>query len=394
MNRKETSGPRIGGENFKNSLTSVLAAFFCIIIGLVAGYVVLFIINSENAWENGLLRIMQGGFYDVPYGVGRTLSLGAPLIMTGLSVAFAFKTGLFNIGVAGQYTLGAFGALFCAIVLKLPWWLCLIGSALCGGLWGLIPGLFKAFLNINEVITAIMFNWIGLYLVNEIIYGGGYGAMYDAYNAKTYSINKVSPDSIIPDLGLAELFRQKSATVSIFLAIIVAVVIYIILQKTIFGYELKACGFNKDAARYAGINEKKNIVLSMTIAGMLGGFGAGLYYLSGGVEWSPLNSTALPVMGFNGISVALLASSNPIGTIFSGLFIAHISVGGAYLPSRYFPSEVANVITGIIIYLCAFSMLFKTHISALFKKLFGKGEVSNVNDEPDAEDEKPGKEAN
>ena len=119
-------------------------------------------------------------------------------------------------------------------------------------------------------------------------------------------------------------------------------------KKTTFGYELKAVGLNKNAARYAGINEKKNLVLSMVIAGALAGFGAGLYYLAGVSEWNPLNSTTLPAMGFNGISVALLASSNPIGTIFSALFISHITVGGSFLSTRYYPTEVADLISGII----------------------------------------------
>lgn len=346
-------------------LTTVLAALLCILIGLVCGFLVLVLINPSHAWTEGFSRILQGGFYDAPYGIGKTLANAAPLVMTGLSVAFAFKTGLFNIGAAGQYTLGAFGALYCAIVLHLPWWLCLLASALFGALWGAIPGIFKAYLNINEVITSIMFNWIGLYLVNEIIYKNGTGVMYDSRNTRTWNLRKTEgcAGSVIPDLGMNKLFQTTGTTIAIFLAIVVAILIWVILEKTTFGYELKAVGLNKNAARYAGINEKKNIILSMAIAGALAGFGAGLYYLSGVSEWNPLNSTSLPAMGFNGISVALLASSNPIGTIFSALFISHITVGGSFLSTKYYPTEVADLISGIIIYLCAFSMLFRGKIS-------------------------------
>ena len=349
------------------SVNTVMAALLCILIGLLVGLLVLLIINPEHAWADGFMRIIQGGFYDYPYGVGRTLVNGAPLIMTGLSVAFAFKTGLFNIGAAGQYTLGAYGALYCAIVLHLPWYVGLVASAILGGLWGAIPGLFKAYLNINEVITSIMFNWIGLYLVNEIIYGNGTGVMYDSRNTRTWNLRRLegAEGTIIPDFGLNDMFQTNSTTIAIFLAIVVAIVIWVILDKTTFGYELKAVGLNKNAARYAGINEKKNLVLSMVIAGALAGFGAGLYYLSGVSEWNPLNSTTLPAMGFNGISVALLASSNPIGTIFSALFISHITVGGSFLSTRYYPTEVADLISGIIIYLCAFSMLFRGKIAKL-----------------------------
>ena len=174
----------------------------CIVIGLVIGLIALFIINPEHALVDGFWRILQGGFYDFPYGCGKVLTQTAPLIMTGLSVAFAFKTGLFNIGAAGQYTLGAFGALYFAIVLGMPWWVCLLVSAVFGALWGAIPGIFKAYLNINEVITSIMFNWIGLYLVNEIIYGRGSGVMYDAHNTRTWKLAHQRPagaDSFLRD---------------------------------------------------------------------------------------------------------------------------------------------------------------------------------------------------
>ena len=359
--------------------SSVLAAILCILIGLAVGLIALFIINPEHAWDQGFIRIIQGGFYDFPYGVGRTLTNSAPLIMTGLSVAFAFKTGLFNIGAAGQYTLGAFGALYCALILHLPWYLCLLASALFGAVWGAIPGIFKAYLNINEVITSIMFNWIGLYMVNEIVYARGTGAMYDVKSTRTWKLVDTSPESVIPSAGMSELFHTPSTTIAIFLAIAAAVLIWVILEKTTFGYELKAVGLNKNAARYAGINEKKNIILSMTIAGALAGFGAGLLYLSGGAEWNPLNTTTLPAMGFNGIATALLAASHPIGTIFSSVFISHITVGGSFLPTRYFPPEIADLISGIIIYLCAFAMLFRGVIGRM---LHADKDISDANAEP------------
>ena len=376
------------GAALRQKSSSVLAALLCILIGLIVGLIALVIINPEHAWQQGFLRIIQGGFYDFPYGVGKTLTNSAPLIMTGLSVAFAFKTGLFNIGAAGQYTLGAFGGLYCALILNLPWYVCLLASALFGAVWGAIPGGFKAYLNINEVITSIMFNWIGLYMVNEIIYARGTGAMYDANNTRTWKVADRSPDSLIPSGGMAELFHTPSTTISIFLAIAAAILIWVVLEKTTFGYELKAVGLNKNAARYAGINEKKNIILSMTIAGALAGFGAGLLYLSGGAEWNPLNTTSLPAMGFNGIATALLAASHPIGTIFSSIFISHITVGGSFLPTKYFPAEIADLISGIIIYLCAFAMLFRGLIA---KKMHADKDTPDANAEPAPKAKKEGK---
>ena len=244
-------------EKKKDSILSIAASLLCIAIGLLVGLIILYCINAENAW-NGFARIIQGGFYLRPKGIGSEISQAAPLIMTGLSVAFAFKTGLFNIGAAGQYTVGIFGALFSAIILHMPWYLCLLTAMVCGAVWGAFPGFFKAYFNVNEVITSIMFNWIGLYLVNELMYSTFKG-MYDQKTTRTYKLSSVSPSSLIPDMGLNSIFKTSSTTIAIFIAILIAIIMYIILNKTTFGYELKACGFNKDAAKYAGINERRNI---------------------------------------------------------------------------------------------------------------------------------------
>ncbi|MBR5560063.1 MAG: ABC transporter permease [Clostridia bacterium] len=365
MDNKQGKQSLISRLASSEAFLSVAASLICIVIGLLLGTVVLAIINAEHAIGDGLMVIIKSGMKS-PRNMGTVLANAAPLIMTGLSVGFAFKTGLFNIGAAGQYTLGAFGALYCAIVLQLPWYLCLLAAMLLGALWGAIPGFFKAYMNINEVITSIMFNWIGLYLVNDIMYGKGQSPMYDLATTKTFSLRKAAQGSMIPSCGMSDMFgKLQSVTIAIFIAIFFALLVYVVLGKTAFGYELKACGFNKHAAQYAGVNDKRNIILSMTIAGALAGVGAGLYYLSTVAEWNPQVSTALPALGFNGISAALLACSNPIGTIFSSLFISYITVGGTKLSTQYYTKEIADVITALIIYLCAFSMLFKSRIRAM-----------------------------
>ena len=368
----------------RDGTRSVLASLISILIGLAAGSLIILLIGCFNknlglksAWD-GIRLVVLGPFSTGrnasgaltfgfnPASIGNMLFRATPVILTGLSVAVANKTGLFNIGAAGQYTLGAFGALYCAIVLQLPWYLCLLAAMVLGALWGAIPGFFKAYMNINEVITSIMFNWIGLYMVNDIMYGKGQSPMYDLATTKTYSLRKVAPGSMIPSCGMSDHFgKLQSVTIAIFIAILFAVIVYVVLNKTTFGYELKACGFNKNAAQYAGINDKRNIILSMTIAGALAGVGAGLYYLSTVAEWNPQVSTALPAIGFNGISAALLACSNPIGTVFSSLFISYITVGGTKLSTQYYTKEIADVITALIIYLCAFSMLFRSKIRTL-----------------------------
>ena len=349
---------KLSHNGLQGSVTSVMAALLCILIGLFVGFLVLLAINPAHAWADGFVRILKGGFHDAPYGVGKELANAAPLIMTGLSVGFAFKTGLFNIGAAGQYTLGAYGALYCAIMLKLPWFVCLLVATILGGIWGAIPGFFKAYFNINEVITSIMFNWIGLYLVNELVYQNGTGPMYDVRNTRTLNLGKNADlaQSVIPDFGLNKLFQTNSTTIAIFLAAVVAILIWVVLNKTTFGYELKACGLSRDAAQYAGINSKRNIVLSMVISGALSGIGGGIYYLAGTGQY--VLEKSILGMGFNGIPVALLASSNPIGTIFSALFISYIQVGGAAMQPAY-SSETIDIVIAVIIYLAAFALLMR-----------------------------------
>ena len=356
-----------------SGFVTLCASLVCIVIGLLVGFLVLLLLGGEKAYSDGFKQILLGGFYMMPSGIGKEIVTAVPLIMCGLSVAFAFKTGLFNIGAAGQYTVGAFGGLVFALLLHAPWWLCLIASTVFGAVWGAIPGIFKAYLNVNEVITAIMFNWIGLYGVNTLIYQGGSGPMFNLKTTKTYTLSQAAPQALLPSFnvpvgGKNYFGKMFMPTIGIFIAIGFAVLMWVIINKTTFGYELKACGYNKNAARYAGINEKRCIVLSMTIAGALAGLGAGLFFLSGSKEWEPLVSTALPATGFNGISVALLASSNPIGCIFSAAFISHITVGGGFMTAKLFPSEVSDIISGVVIYLCAFSLLFKSSILKLFRR--------------------------
>ena len=212
---------RLSG-NTVSGFATLLASLECIVLGLVVGYIALLILGAITAaqggsdmtfgellkttWEKGFKAILQGGFFKTAntlgMGVRMEIIQAAPLIMTGLSVAFAFKTGLFNIGAAGQYTVGAFFALYSAIVLKMPWWACLIASMLGGALWGAIPGIFKAYLNVNEVITSIMFNWIGLYAVNTLMYQGGTSVMYNTNTTKTYVLKQVSPGSVLPTFNI------------------------------------------------------------------------------------------------------------------------------------------------------------------------------------------------
>lgn len=344
---------------------SFLASAAAIAIGLVFGFLLLVLFKADKSLY-GLSQILITGFGSTAK-LAKVLYQAAPLIMTGLSVGFAFKTGLFNIGASGQYMLGMFMALYSGIVWQFPWYLALVMAMLGGALWGAMPGLFKAFFNVNEVITSIMFNWIGLFAVNvllaniPVVLADYYGASNPDRTANMDAANKAA---IIPKWGLDSLFGSTYMNISIFMAVLFAVLIYFVLQRTTFGYELKACGYNRNASIYAGINAKRNIVLSMVIAGALSGFGGGLYYLSGTAQYTI--EKLLAAMGFNGIPVALLATSNPIGIIFSALFISYIQVGGEAMQPE-FAKEIVDIIISVIIYLSAFALLLKGLIRKFLK---------------------------
>ncbi|MBB5219584.1 simple sugar transport system permease protein [Treponema rectale] len=349
------------------SFKSIVSAVFCALLGILAGFIVLLFINAEHAGE-GIQTILLN-FLNFPTGdlilenLGNTLVQAVPLILCGLSVLFAYKAGLFNIGAGGQYCIAIAVTLTCAVRFHMPWYLCLIFAILSGALWGALAGFFKAMFNVNEVIACIMLNWIGLYITNTILKRP---AVMNSSKSLTYNITAVSPDSLLPKMGLDKVFNCRYATIAIPLAIIVAIAILIVLTKTTFGYELRATGFNKNAAKYAGMKAKTNIIITMAISGALAGMAAGLYYLTDMQQWE--TSAAVPGMGFNGIAVAFLGGLNPIGTIFAGFFIQHITSGGAALDTTYYNPHIADLISSIIIYLCSFVLIFKTIITKFTAK--------------------------
>lgn len=361
------------GDGFNKASASV----FAIIIGLLFGFIILLISNSSEA-VHGFLIILKGGFSTGAKGSGQVLYFATPLILTGLSVGFAFKTGLFNIGTPGQFIMGAFAAIYVGVKwtflpAPLHWMTALLVSALVGGLWALIPGLLKAYMNVHEVISTIMMNYIGMYLANYLVKL----TVYDSDKALSKNILE---SAVLPKGGLDNIFYNQLGTMKdlstvnsgIYIAIIVAIIMYIIINKTTFGYELKACGFNQNASKYAGINAKRNVVLSMVIAGMLAGLGGGLLYLSGASGRHIKVVDELASEGFNGIPVALLGLSNPIGIIFSAIFISYITQGGNFLQTLNFAPEVIDIIIAVIIYFSAFSLYFRRFLPWLFKR--GRGD--------------------
>jgi simple sugar transport system permease protein len=348
----------------KKAFLGLSASVISIIIGFAFGFLVLLASNPGNA-IGGFMTILMGGFSEGMKGTGNVLYFATPIILTGLSVGFAFRTGLFNIGASGQFILGAFTAIYIGVKWtfippSVLWIVALLGAAVAGGIWAMVPGLLKAFRNVNEVISSIMMNYIGMYIVNFMVVQ----TVFDS--AKNQSITPYA--ATIPKFGLERIFPDSSINFGFIIAIAVAILIYIVLQKTTFGFELKACGFNRHASEYAGMNSKRNIWMSMLIAGALSGLGGGLLYLAGSGKHIQVVDV-LAQEGFNGISVALLGLSNPIGIIFAGIFIAYITIGGFYMQVYQYAPEVINIMIAVIIYLSAFSLFFREKIADFIKRI-------------------------
>ena len=350
----------------KDSFQTLLASLVCILGGLIVGYIVLLLIEPSGAFE-AILAVMKSflrypGSLKLKY-FGQTLVRTVPLLMCALSVLFAYKVGMFNIGAAGQYVAGACAALYAALAWNMPWYLCLICAMLAGGLLGAISGWLKTMCNVNVVISGIMLNWITLYLTNLIL-----GAVKSPTSPYTKNLLGTNASALIPSLGLETLFKnEKSVTIAIPLALIIAVAVWVVLNKTKFGYELKATGNNYHAAKYCGMKENRNIILTMIISGALAGMGAGLLYLTGIEEWETTISS-VPGMGFNGIAVAFLGGLSPLGSILSAFFIQHITTGGGNVDLQVYCSQISSLISSLIIYLCAFVAFFKYFIQVRIRK--------------------------
>lgn len=337
---------------------TILASLLCIVLGLLVGFIVLLVINPGGA--AGAIAAILKNFLYYPSGAaamkyfGTTLVNASALLMCSLSVLFAYKVGLFNIGAAGQYVVGAGACLYCALALKMPWIVCLIVAVIAAALVGGISGALKAYFNVNEVISCIMLNWISLYCVNMLLVG-----VKEQSTPYTTPLSSGNKSALLPNLGLDKLFTNNEfVTIGLPLAAVMAVLVWVVLEKTKFGYELKATGLNKNAAKYCGMKEQRNVILTMMIAGGLAGFAAGIYYLTGIEQWM-VQQTSVPAMGFNGIAAAFLGGLNPIGTIFSSYFIQHITSGGTYVDKSMYCSQISDLISAFIIYLCGFVLFFR-----------------------------------
>ena len=354
-------------KNKKNILESnVLYTLIAIVIGFVIGAIFLAAAGINPGAAYGKLI---NGIFGKPKFMVWTLVYAAPLIFTGLSVAFSFRTGVFNIGAEGQFVVGSLAACFVGIVCKLPPVLhaivCILAAAIAGFVWSYLVGLLKVKRGIHEVLSFIMFNWLAFYLSNycvntELLHKEGDGEA---------TKNVLDSARILFPKGIQKMLDCSSANWGFVIAVLAAVAIWIIIEKTTLGYRLKAVGFNKDAATYGGINANKSILTALGISGALAGIGVAVQLLGMSARISQF--AGQEGFGFQGITVALIAGSNPLGCIFAGIFYGAMKYGGAKLTMVGAPEEVIDLIMGCVIIFIAISQVFKT----LFQKMAKRKET-------------------
>ena len=338
-----------------------LKSILAIILGLIAG-AILMIIMSFNPID-GYIYLFKGGLMNLER-IGNTIATATPLILTGLSIAFAFKTGLFNIGTPGQMLIGGFCAVAVGLTVDLPKGILvptiIIIGILGGALWGVVPGFLKAKFNVNEVVSAIMMNWIAYWIVYYQIPAYFKGEFLETESRMLPEVATLRVNWI------SKLFEGSYINLGIFLALFSVFVVWFILNKTVLGYELKAVGFNRYGAEYAGMPVNKNIIISMMISGALAGL-AGVVQYTGNATVMQIG--VMPSQGFDGIAVALLAANNPIGVLFSALFFGILYVGKGFMNAAVkVPPELADTIMATIIYFAATSMVMDKLINRFKKK--------------------------
>lgn len=354
--------------NKKKSIfeSNVLYTIIAILVGFVIGAVFLLIAGISPAVAYG--KLIDSVFSKPKYLIW-TLTYASPLIFTGLSVAFSFRTGVFNIGAEGQFVVGSLAACVLGILLDLPPVLhaliCIVAAAVAGCVWSLIVGVLKVKRGIHEVLSFIMFNWIAFYLSNYVV---NIPAIHKGSGEATKDVLD-SARILFPE-GIRNFLDCSAANWGIVLAVAAGIAMWVIIEKTTLGYRLKAVGYNSHGALYGGINANKSILTALGISGALAGLGGAVQIL--GMSGRLSQFAAQEQYGFQGITVALIGSSSPIGCIFSGIFYGAMKYGGSKLSIVKAPSEVVDIIMGCVILFIAISQIFRI----LFKNLRKKKEVS------------------
>lgn len=364
MRRNDTIRRPLEARKASPLLVSLSAVF----LGIVAGCFFILCIG-KNPFI-GFERILFGALSNVRR-IGNTLGMSTQLILIGLSVAFAFKTGLFNIGASGQMLVGGLSGSILAFylpmemprVIYLP--IIIVASMAAGALWGFISGLLKAKFNVHEVVSTIMLNWIAYWITYDFI---PRFIIDPTISVKSKPIEAVHT---LRAAWLTDLTQFSTMNYGFFLAILMCVIVAFILNKTTLGFNLKAVGSNRFCAEYAGIKVNRSIIISMAIAGALAGLG-GLTYFCGYSNIMEMGK--MPNEGYDGIAVALLGNCSPIGIFFSAIFFGILKMGRGSLAATGIPTEIADTIIATIIYFTATNVILASFWTGIFRKSFHKKE--------------------
>lgn len=333
-------------------MNNMMKSLLAVLLGLLAGALLMAVTGHDPI--EGYKYLIQGGLKN-PERIGNTLATATPLVLTGLSVAFAFRTGLFNIGAAGQMLFGGFCATAIGLSLDLPRALLLptmiLVGFIAGALWAVIPGFLKARYNVHEVVSTIMMNWIAYWTVYYVV-----PAYFKGPSLETESA-QLPAEAMLHAQWFSDLFQGSYINLGFFIAVIAVIIVAFLINKTTLGYELKAVGFNRYGAEYAGMPVNRSIVMSMFIAGGLAGL-AGVAQYTGNA--SSIQIGILPSQGFDGIAVALLGANAPLGVFLSALFFGILYAGRGFMNAMTeVPPEIADTIIAIIIYFAATSILIE-----------------------------------
>ena len=352
-------------KKFKLSIPrTAVISLLAILLGLLAGAVLMLLTGKDPVM--GYVYLFKGGLMNIKR-IGDTLATATALIFTGLSFAFAFRTGLFNIGSPGQFLMGGLFAIMIGLSFPLsqpvllPF--ILVGSALAGGLWGAVSGLLKARFNVHEVVSGIMLNWTAYWIVYYIVpwyFKGDY--------VETES-RRISDNASLKVQWLTDLFNGSYINLGLFIAILAAIIIAFILNRTTLGFELKSVGYNRHASEYAGMLVNKNMILAMAIAGALSGLAGAVYHVG---YTNTIKIGVMPAQGFDGIAVSLLGANSPVGVVAASIFFGILYTGKGFMNANAkIPPEIADTIIATIIYFAATSVFIDRLLDRLKRKKKG-----------------------
>ncbi|HNZ09224.1 MAG TPA: ABC transporter permease [Bacillota bacterium] len=336
-----------------SAIKELIVPVTAVFIGLVLGGI-LMTLTGVNAIE-GYKALIMGCFGRLEY-VSETIVYTTPLIFTGLAIALGFRCGLFNIGCEGQYIVGLIGAAVVgAMDLGLPTFihlpLTMLSGMACGAIWASVPGLLKAKFGIHEVVNSIMMNYIALYLSHYLVNGP----------IKDPGITSPYSREILDTAKLWRFFGQNSpirVNSGIIIAIAAALFVYYLLFKTTIGYQIRAVGFNPEAARYGGISVPTNIVAAMFISGALAGLAGAVQIM--GIQFKFLDIFAFQGYGLDGIAVALVGKSHPLGVLPSALLFGILQRGSQTMQMLAgVPKETIGIMQGVIIIIVAAEGIIK-----------------------------------